>query len=77
MAEKTIEIKVTAGARQRSITEERPGIYKIKTPVAPEKGKANRDIVDILAKHFKVPRSAVEILSGHGKNRKKVKIIAQ
>ena len=41
----------------------------------PEKGKANRELLTKLAKHFKVSRSQIRILSGLKSKRKIVEII--
>ena len=41
----------------------------------PEKGKANRELVNKLAKHFKVPISNVRIIVGHTSRTKLVEVI--
>jgi len=41
----------------------------------PEKGKANRELLTKLAKHFKVSQSQIRILSGLKSTRKIVEII--
>ena len=41
----------------------------------PEKGKANRELLTKLAKHFKIPQSQIRILSGLKSKRKIVEII--
>jgi len=38
--------------------------YVISTQKIPEKGKANEDIVRILAKHFNISKSKVILISG-------------
>jgi uncharacterized protein YggU (UPF0235/DUF167 family) len=70
-------VKVIAGARTRSIDQLPDGSFRIKTTTAPEKGRANEDVVDILADHFRVPRSHVEIIAGHTSAKKIVKITVQ
>ncbi len=42
---------------------------------APEKGKANQEIITKIAQHFKVPQTSVFIVSG-ATSRKKVILIA-
>ena len=76
MPDVIIDVHVRAGARERSLQDDGAGVIKIKTPVAPEKGKANRDVVDMLAEHFKVPKSCVILLRGESASRKKFKIMA-
>lgn len=76
MPDTIVEVKVRAGARERSLAVDAEGGIKIKTPVAPEKGKANRDVVDMLADHFKVPKSCVILLRGETSSKKRFKIMA-
>ncbi len=76
MPDLIITVQVRAGARERSLQDDGSGVIKIKTPVAPEKGKANRDVVDMLAEHFNVARSCVVLLRGESASKKKFKIIA-
>ncbi|HSD12251.1 MAG TPA: DUF167 domain-containing protein [Patescibacteria group bacterium] len=71
-----VEVQVRAGARERSLAADGAGGIKIKTPVAPEKGKANKDVVDMLAEHFKVPKSCVILLRGETSSKKRFKIMA-
>lgn len=40
----------------------------------PERGKANRELVKKLAKHFEVPAQNVRIISGHTSRKKLVDI---
>ena len=49
-------------------------IFKIKITNAPEKGKANDRVIKLLSKHFKVPKSNIEIIKGLTKPNKIVKI---
>jgi uncharacterized protein YggU (UPF0235/DUF167 family) len=76
MPEYIVEVRVRAGARERSLQTDAAGLIMIKTPVAPEKGKANRDVVDMLADHFKVAKSCVILLRGETGSKKKFKIMA-
>ena len=50
-------------------------MLKIKVTAAPEKGKANRCLVDFLAKKLGVKRNAVKIISGHNSPVKQVQVI--
>ena len=77
MEKGTIEVKVTTRAKGRSISVDRHGVYRIKTPLPPDKGRANRDIVDILARYLKIPKSRLTIIRGRTTNRKIIKKIAQ
>jgi uncharacterized protein (TIGR00251 family) len=50
------------------------GTLKVKIAAAPEKGKANEALRDLLAKHFGVPPGDVAIISGHSAALKLVRI---
>ncbi|MFC1638674.1 DUF167 domain-containing protein [Patescibacteria group bacterium] len=69
-----IEAKVRAGARERSVEELEPGVYKVKTTTAPEKGRANRDVIELLADYLGLAKSRLEIVGGHTSSRKRIRI---
>ena len=48
--------------------------YKIAIAAAPEKGKANTELIKFLAKELKVLKSRLVIISGAGERTKLVKI---
>jgi len=50
------------------------GTLKVHVTAPPEKGKANEQVCQVLAAHFKVPVRAVQILTGHSNPRKVVRI---
>ena len=50
------------------------GTWKIKVTAAPERGKANAAVCHLLARHFNVPKSRVEVVSGHTSHLKQVRI---
>lgn len=50
------------------------GSLKVKVAAVPEKGKANAEVCEVLARHFDVPVSQVEIVAGATSTRKRVRI---
>ena len=50
------------------------GTLKIKLAAVPEKGKANEELRELLARHFNVPPRDVEITSGLTSTRKTVRV---
>ena len=50
------------------------GTLKVRIAAAPEKGRANEELCEVLAAHFGVARGAVEIVSGHASPLKLVRI---
>jgi hypothetical protein len=39
--------------------------WKVRVAVAPERGRANDAVLDLLSRELELPRSAVSIVSGH------------
>lgn len=58
-----ITAKVTAKAKQNKIVNI-GGQYKIWVTAAPEKGKANAAVTELLAEYLKVTKSSLTLISG-------------
>jgi uncharacterized protein len=73
--EVTIEITARPGASRRGII----GVSDDRLVVAihsrPDKGKANDDLIEYLAREMRVPRSALLIVRGETSRRKTIRII--
>lgn len=64
-AEGTIlPVRAHAGARRNCIERERAGSLQISVTQAPEKGKANKAIIALLADALSLRKSQFELLSG-------------
>ncbi len=50
------------------------GTLRIKVAAPPEKGKANAELCDFLAREFGVPKANVTIESGHVSPRKRLRV---
>jgi len=50
------------------------GTLKVRVKAAPEKGKANKELIKILAEKYKVRKSEIQIVSGATDQIKLVKI---
>ncbi|MCK6418741.1 MAG: DUF167 domain-containing protein [Alphaproteobacteria bacterium] len=79
MSHSTITVKLTPGARKNEITGwEADGaggrVLKVKVTAIAEKGKANQALIDLLAKEWKLPKSAITILRGQTGRVKQVQI---
>lgn len=71
----TFTVRAHPGARQTKINSVMDdGAIKIDLKAAPEDGKANDLLLVLLSKEFNVPRSNIEILSGHLSRQKVVRI---
>lgn len=68
-----LRIKVVPGAREESV-EWLGDVLKVKVRVAPEKGRANVAVEELLAQRLAVPRSSVRIVAGFASPLKTVEI---
>jgi hypothetical protein len=60
-----VRLRVRPGGRRNAIVGVHGGALKITVTAAPERGKANEAVVELLARALGVPPSHVEIVSGH------------
>lgn len=68
-----LSVKVVPKSSRNEIVEvQADGTWRIKVAAAPEKGKANAELCEFLAKEFGVARSKVEVVTGHASPRKQV-----
>jgi len=70
---KIISIKVSPKSSVNKV-EKFDSFYKVWLKTAPEKGKANNQLIALLASHFKVKKSAVLIISGTKMRKKLVEV---
>lgn len=68
------QIKVITKAHQAMVIRQANGTLTVKVHAAPDKGRANREVVTQLAEWFNVARSQVEIISGLTSKTKLVRI---
>jgi uncharacterized protein (TIGR00251 family) len=60
---KTIQLKVTPNSSKSEVKLEN-GVFRVKLKSKPVDGKANLELVKLLAEHFRVPTSSIRILRG-------------
>ena len=64
-----INIKVIPGARKEEIKEEDNG-FRVYLKSKPEKGKANKELITLLADYFNTSKSNIRIIKGeHARNK--------
>lgn len=66
-----LAVRAQAGARRDEVRGEHDGALKVAVTQAPEKGKANKAIAELLAKHLQVRKSQVELISGETTSQKR------
>ncbi|MBI2500420.1 MAG: DUF167 domain-containing protein [Deltaproteobacteria bacterium] len=69
-----ISLIVKPNSRKESVEELPDGVLQVRVNAPPIEGRANEAVIEVLAKHFSVPKSAVTILKGAKGKRKMVEI---
>ncbi len=62
--EKIISVKVTPRAKASSVIEDLEGNLKIKVKSSPVDGRANQEVINLLAKYYSIPKKQIEIIKG-------------
>jgi len=70
----TLNIKVIANSKINKITKEDNNNFKIKLTAPAKEGKANKALTELLAKHFKIPKTSIEIIKGLKSTNKKIRL---
>ena len=70
----TFAVRIVPRASRSEIAGEYNGALRIRIAAPPVEGAANRELVRLLAKLFKLPQNSVAILSGAGSKNKTVHI---
>lgn len=74
MVATVMEIRVKPGARQSQLVQAEDGSWLAQLKAPPVEGKANQELIALVARHFRCARSAVSIKSGAASRRKLVRI---
>jgi len=60
---KIFNVRVTPHAKQNKVVET-DGVLRVYTTTAPENGRANHAVVELLSAYFNVPKSKIKIVRG-------------
>lgn len=71
---KTIQVRVKPNARDARLDEQGDGTWIAHVKSPPVDGKANAELIALVARHFGVPKAGVSIRSGASGRRKLVRI---
>jgi uncharacterized protein (TIGR00251 family) len=69
-----IKVKVIPRAKKQEFITLPDGSLRIKLRSVPEKGKANKELIELIAGHYGVSRSSVSIIKGEFAREKIVSI---
>jgi uncharacterized protein (TIGR00251 family) len=65
-----VRLRVSPGARRTEIAGRHGDGWKVRVRAAPERGRANEAVLDLLAESLELPRRSLSIVSGHGAREK-------
>jgi uncharacterized protein (TIGR00251 family) len=67
-------VRVQPRSSRTGVEPEGEGRFRVRVHSAPEGGKANSEVIELLAEHFGVPRTRIKILRGASSRNKIVEI---
>ncbi|MCQ2574692.1 MAG: DUF167 domain-containing protein [Alphaproteobacteria bacterium] len=70
---KTFNVKVNPHSKQNKVIEDN-GVLRVHVTTAPEHGRANEAVVELLSEYFKVPKSSISIIRGETCSNKVIRI---
>lgn len=69
-----IELKVQPNSGKNEILEQEDGTLKIKLKSPPVENSANKELIELLSKKLKVPKSQIKIINGQTSKFKRIEI---
>ena len=69
-----INVKAVPSSGRRECIVDKVGVIKCFVKSPPEKGKANKELLKLLANYLKIPVYCLEIVSGNTSRKKRIKI---
>ena len=70
----TFAVRVAPRAARSEVGGEHDGALRVKIAAPPVEGAANRELIRLLARAFKLPQKAVEIVGGKNSKTKTVRV---
>ena len=66
-----LPVRAQPGARRNEIRGEQDGMLKVCVTQSPEKGKANKALIELLSKKLGLKKSQIELISGETSHQKR------
>jgi len=67
-------VRVAPGARKAGVVGPHGGALKVRVQAPPERGKANREVCALLARHLGVALADVSVVAGHASRDKTIEV---
>ena len=61
-----VRLRVVPGAGQTAVVGRQGDAWKVRVTAAPERGRANAAVLELLSDTLALPRASVSLVSGHG-----------
>lgn len=71
---RVLRVKVKPNSKQQEIREAADGSWTVRLKSPPIDGKANAELIQLLAQRFEVPKSAVRIKAGAAASNKLIEV---
>jgi uncharacterized protein YggU (UPF0235/DUF167 family) len=69
-----LTVKVQARSKAPGVEELGPDEFRVRVRAAPEKGRANREVIERLAGHLAVPPSRLTLVRGASSSHKQIRL---
>lgn len=69
-----IKVKILPKSSKNQIVGREGDLFKVKVVAPPIEGKANKALIDLLARKLRAPKGAIEIISGKSSKLKLIRI---
>ena len=70
-----ISVRVRPNARRTGVEQQEDGSYRVSVTASPVEGKANEQLIEVLADFFDKPKRAITIVRGGQSKNKVVEIV--
>lgn len=70
----TLQIRAVPNGKRAEIVGRYGDAWKVRVTAAPEKGRANQELVKLLSQKLGIPRDAIEVVRGQGTRDKMVAV---
>ncbi len=69
-----VKVKVVPNSKKAKVEQTEGGVLRVNVDAPAKEGKANKRLVEILAKYFSKPKSSIRIVKGQTSKNKVVEI---
>lgn len=66
-----ITVQVKTNSKKESVEQQSNGVYVVRVNTPPIEGRANIRTQELLSEYFQIPKTSVQLISGH-KSKKKI-----